>query len=519
MYTFNSDTEPGFDYGYVFIDGEFPDSCGWIGDNGDTLRCYDGPHGTTTEDIDLTAWDDGSDCDDILGDADYSGDSVKVCFGVVSDGGWDDEDGTYDTCDGAMAVDDIFIDTSHSSGDSVTTDFELPDTTIAQTGWETCGGFSPGDKIAIRHRSSFLNHDVCQFDNCDMEGCVLAFFDPNIAGQFGFGGHYAGDFHKRAWSPAIDMTSYPTRGYVIRTDRYVDLPIPNWVFKRYYVQYVQDVNCPLGGWSPPFSDNYVYYASTPSCDTRDWGFSQFVPTDADSVRIGVSAWNGCNIWEVPCTNGNESPIFDNVRLGIWDLSAPQASVRAVDNYTDTWPEDDTLVLPADPDTCHPDASGNTALIDAANNKSQTGSFMRMADSLVISLAAPDVYAELCFQIRPGPCTDLTHEFFATRYPGGWVNCAHNPTTHCTRMDTAFAAGKSSQTVSSRLARRSITTSEVRSCLDPARMRRCLRSLTWATSTPGTKSRCCRIGADTVSRHACCMLTTTTEARRHQLRPL
>jgi hypothetical protein len=283
-----------------------------------------------------------------------------------------------------------------------------------------------------------------------MELCVLTFYNPDIPGQYGNGGHYAGDFFKMGWSPTIDMTSYPSRGYVIERDHYLDLPIANWIFFRYYVSYVQDVNCPVGAWSPAVSDNYVYYAPTPSCNDNTWGFSQYVPTDADSVRIGLSAWNGCNVWEVPCTNGNESPVFDNVRLGIWDLSAPQASLRAVDNYTDSWPEDDTLVLPCDmlgppvgTPNCHVDAAGNTALIDCANNKSQEGYFLRLADSLVVQLDAPDVYAELCFQIRPGPCTDLTDAFFTTKYPAGtsiWTPCVVNSETYCTRMDTAFAAG-------------------------------------------------------------------------------
>jgi hypothetical protein len=435
-YKYNSDSEPGFDYGYVFIDAEFPDSCGWIGDLGDTIRCYGGPNGTTLEDIDLSNLCADPDLCDDMPTCDYSGDSVKICFVVISDGGWDDEDGGYATVDGALNIDDIYIDTAPSSGDSVVTDFE----TGTLEGWEMCAGFSPGDYTAIRHRTSFINNDVCGFDNCDMEECVLTFWNPGIAGQYGNGGHYAGDFFKRAFSPSIDMTAYPSRGYVIARDAYLDLPIANWIFFRYYVSYVQDVNCPVGAWSVPVSDNYVYYSPTPNCGYNEWGFSQYVPTDADSLKIGLSAWNGCNVWEVPCTNGNETPVFDNVKLGIWDLSAPQASIRAVDNYTDSFPEDDTLVLPAEPGNCHVDAAGNTALIDAANNKSQEGYFLRLADSLVISLDAPDVYAELCFRIRPGPCTDLTDGFFVTKYPGTWANCALNTTTYCTRMDTAFAAG-------------------------------------------------------------------------------
>jgi hypothetical protein len=425
-YSYISDTEPGFDYAYVFIDSEYPDSCGWTGDDADTLRCYDGPN-SGSESIDLTAWDDGSDCDDITFDSDYSGDSVKVCFVVVSDGGWDDQDDGYGTCDGAFNVDDIVIDVAASSGDTITTTFE----TGTLEGWTTCGGWSPGDYTAIRSQFSFLNNDECGFENCTMEGCVLAFWNPNIAGQYGTGGHYFGrSFFKRAWSPTIDMTSYPDRGYVINDQIYGDMPVANWIFYRYYVKYVQDVECPTGAWSPASTDSYVYYVDTPTCGEDDWGCSQYMPVDADSVKIAVTAWNGCEVWETQCTEGNETPVFDNIRLGIWDLSAPLASIRAVDNYTDAFPEADALL------------STNTALIDAANNKSQEGYFMRLADSAVIQLDAPNVQAELCFRIEPGPGTNLTDPFFASKYveTGGWSACTLSGDMFCARMDTAFGAG-------------------------------------------------------------------------------
>jgi hypothetical protein len=430
-YTFNSDTEPGFDYCYVIIDGQYPDSCGYVDENSDSLACYDGYNGTTTKTWDLSNWTADPDlCDDpaFHYDPDYTGDSVKVCFVVVSDGAWDDADGSYPTCDGAMNVDDILINVAASSGDTVFTTFE--DTTLS--GWTACGGFHAGDYAAIRNVNSFINNAACEFQNCDMDGCVLAFWDPDISGQYFNGGHYAGDCFIRAWSPTIDTHSLPTRGYMIRSDRYVDLPITNWIFYRYYVRYWQDVDCPTGAISGAVSDNYVYYASPASCDQRTWAFSQYVPVDADSIQIGLSVYNGCNAWEVACGEGNESPIFDNVKMGWFDLSAPMASIRAVDNYTDAFPENQSL---------NGDET-DVALIDAANNKSQQGYFLRLADSAVVQLDAPDVQAELCFRIIPGKYTDLTDAFFTSDYPdaGGWAACEMSDDVFCTRMDTAFAAG-------------------------------------------------------------------------------
>lgn len=425
-YTFKSDTEPGFDFAYVIIDKEYPDSCGWIGEGADTLRCYTGANGPATEVFDLTNLP-GADpdfCEDGMNvTPDYSGYAARICFIVISDGGWSDEDGGYDTCDGAFTVDDVIITTA---GGSDTSSFE----TGTLEGWTSCGGFSAGDYAAIRDVSSILNNDPCGFDNCPMSGCVLTFQNPMIPGQYGLGGHYAGLMHKRAWSPAIDISSYPPRGYVLTANSYEEMPISNWIFVRYYCSYVQDPDCPAGAWSRPASDGYVYYYPQPTCGERLWGFSHMVPPDADSVKIGCSVWNGCITWDVPCTNGNASPAFDNIRLGIWDLSAPSASMRAVDNYCDAFPESDPL-------GGYP--STNTALIDIAGNMSQTGAFLRLGDTAYIALDQANVMVEFCFRAVPGPGTDTSDPWF-TKYGEGNIAACDTTGAHCTRMDTCFRAG-------------------------------------------------------------------------------
>jgi hypothetical protein len=423
QYTFQSDTEPGFDYAYVLIDAEYPDSCGWVGDAADTLRCYTGAHGQTAESIDLTAWEGGNDCDDITSNPDYSSETVRICFVVITDNAWDDQDGNYDTCDGAFTLDDIIVTTTSSAD---TSDFESG----TLDGWTACGGWSPGDYVAIRSRDSITNNDACGFQGCDMSGCVLTYYNPNIPGQYGNGGHYAGAFHKRAWSPPIGVSSYPNRGYLISLTRYEDLPISNWIFSRYYVRYKQDSECPTGVWSDPWSDNYIYPYAYPGCVRRFWGFSQVVPADAESVMIGYSIWNGCISWETTCTNGNDSPAIDNVRLGIYDLSFPDSRMRSVDNYTDAFPEDEELGE-------YP--STKTALIDIATNLSQTGQFMRLGDSAIVRLNEPDVQVEFCFRAVPGPGTDTNDPWFARYGEGAMAGC-DTTEMHCTRMDTCFYAG-------------------------------------------------------------------------------
>jgi hypothetical protein len=424
-YIFKSDTEPGFDYAYVIIDRDLPDSCGWSGDNADTVRCYDDTNGPASVSIDLTNLPGGDPdfcADEAFVTSDYSGDTVKICFVLVSDSAWDDEDGEYATCDGGFTVDDILVTTT---GGSDTTTFESG----TLEGWTSCGGFSPGDYVAVRSASSFHNNDACGLESCDMSGCVLTYFNPDIPGQYGTGGHYAGDMHKRAWSPAVNVSNYPPRGYVLRVTQYIDLPIPNWIFKRYYVRYVQNPECPTGAWSRPMTDGYIY-PSWGYCTYRTWGFSQYVPADADSVKVGYSIWNGCNVWETPCTNGNDSPVIDNFKLGIFDLSYPAAYVRSTDNYTDAFPEDDALGgLP----------SSATALMDIANNRSQEGYFLRLGDTAYVRLEEPDVKMEFCFRVVPGPGTDTSDPWFA-KYGESGISPCDTTAMHCTRMDTAFAAG-------------------------------------------------------------------------------
>jgi hypothetical protein len=334
-YKINFDTENGGDYAYVIIDAEFPDSCGWVGDLADTLRCYDGQGGTLVEDIDLSrVCEDPDLCDDVA-TCDYSGDSVKICFVFVSDNGYDDQDGRFDSCDGAMTVDDISIDVAPSSGGTITTDFE--DGTLQ--GWRACGGWSPGDFAAIRDRSSFINNDPNSWQGCGMQGCVLTLFDPGTPGRYGNGGHYPDEFENVVWSPPIYVGEYSPSGYELSYDAYLDLPAVDWIFYRRFVRYTGDPECPTGAWSEPVSDGYIHYSAAPECSTTVWDFSERVPAYAESIRVGFSVWNTCVTFKHPCTEGDESPIFDNVRVGIAANIKPDVAVLSP-NGGETWFVDD-----------------------------------------------------------------------------------------------------------------------------------------------------------------------------------
>jgi hypothetical protein len=421
-YSFNSNTEPDYDYCYVIIDSENPDACGWVGPNADTLRCYEGPHATLAEDIDLSNWmSDPDACDDLPYDTDYSGDSVRVCFVVVSDGAWDDEDGMYPTIDGAMTVDDIVIDATPSQ---IVTGFESG--TLA--GWTACDRLSGGDHAAMRSTSSFVNNDPCSFERCDMAGTVLTFFDPGIAGH---PVPSSGYYWNAAWSPPVDMTPYPDRGYVLSYDLYRDLPLADLILYKQHVKYVQDPNCPTGAWSAPLGVELAYYDANPSCLPEMWDFSSYVPPDADSVKVGLSVWSGCAIHGTPpaCPANNESPIFDNVRLGIYEIGCPLTTLADVCNYNDAFPETDALSATA------------TALMDIPYNHAAPGA-LRQGDSLVVHVAGDGIRVEFCFRIEPGPGTNLADPFFTTIFPdaGGWAACEVSDDYFVARMDSVELDG-------------------------------------------------------------------------------
>lgn len=437
-YTFRNDTEPGFDYTVVMIDTMVTTrECGYLFNYyafvpygfPDTLRCYNGnltPTSDLTETIDLSdpsGWPDRRPAEAGL----YDGKEVRISFVVLSDGEWDDEDGTYATCDGAFAVDDIVISTAAG-----------PDTTDFETGtledWTACPGASDGgdDFTAVRDVTCFINQDPCCSDNASLSGCVLTYFDPDISGQFGVGGHRADDIYNRAWSPTIDLSRVPdVSGFVGTFDSYLYLPIPNWVFYRFHVKYVPKSGCPAGSWSPPVSDNYVYYAPIPQCKGRYHDFSGLVPSDVDSLKFGLSCWSSCRVWDVPCTEGNETPIFDNVRVGvICDADAPAMAFYDDSNLCDAFPEDGTA------------SASSTARVDMSYNLGG-GKFLNLGDSLVVYCAEDQAVLELCFKVIPGPGINLTDPFFTTMFPGTYVPCdtslAVNPFQYA-RMDTAFWEG-------------------------------------------------------------------------------
>jgi hypothetical protein len=341
----------------------------------------------------------------------------------MEDGSLNDEDGGYPTCDGAITLDDVTVE---AVGGSYTISFE----TGTLENFTACRADDSGDYTAIRSIESFANHAVCGFDNCDMSDCVLTFFDPGIPGEYGGGGHPAVGRHvNRAWSPVIDLTGFPERGYVLEFDMYGDHDFQRTgIVHGLSVNYARAGTCPTGSWSGPLNTNsWISGPTEAECAKWTYDLSHLVPADADSIRISLGVFNwGCDIGSV-CTEGNETPIFDNVRLGIFGHEAPLAYMYIP--YNDAFPQLGEL---------GPFPSTQTALVDGAYNKG-SGSFLRLGDTLVVAATDDDAVFDLCFRIVPGPGTNLSDPFFTSWFPGEHGPCALSD-VYCARMDTAFHAG-------------------------------------------------------------------------------
>ena len=234
------------------------------------------------------------------------------------------------------------------------------------------------------------------------------------------------------------MTGVPdVAGFVGTFEGYLDLPIPNWIFYRFHVSFVGNPNCPAGSWSPPVSDEYVYYNPYRQCVARYHGFSGLVPSDADSIKFGLSTWSGCGVWEVPCSWGNQSPAFDNVRVGvIHDAIGPTVTLDEDQNFCDAFPEDGTNSITS------------TARVDIAYNLGGT-ECLNLGDSLYVYCPEDGICIELCFKVIPGPGVNLADPFFTSMFPGTYALCdtslAVNPlsssrcrATVCSRLAFSMA---------------------------------------------------------------------------------
>jgi hypothetical protein len=290
----------------------------------------------------------------------------KLRFRFESDGMYSDADGVYDS-DGACIIDSITV-----SDDTGILDFE------------DFESYADGDTIAglwFAHRGaepwgSHYEDSYGTFSGLAMglrskEPCgenfssVIMFFEgssypsqlyPGLLDTpycTGAGGIESPCQNELVVSPVIDLTRYSTGrdevqdasippgdlaqlgGVRLEYAVYSDNPLSNLVFRTHYIRNIED-GC-TGEWIAP---GFWFPYEPKGWWTVSWDISHIVTSDMIQVGLGVS--DMCDAWYGTygdCEYHTPAPWFDNVRVKRWDSSGPQWSVRNLDLFQDTFPQD------------------------------------------------------------------------------------------------------------------------------------------------------------------------------------
>ncbi|UCG50669.1 MAG: T9SS type A sorting domain-containing protein [Candidatus Latescibacterota bacterium] len=332
-YTAVWESEPGYDLTYVqYWDGVQQD---WMDlpVNGGT-GYYDGVGGPLFESFVITP-------------PDYA---TRLRFRFVSDTGWSDEDGLWDSNEGAFKVDDITVSCPDVGG-SFDCFEDWEDEMCGQKGsndmvWGAVPAPGFGIYAQLHPAMNVVQEDPCKFLNSHLWG----FFDDPAITNYGCGGWwpqgampYGPDENglylwNQIWSPWI-----PNQGsgnqYELQFLTYRDLPLDNLQFYTFEI-HAKDAttNCPY--YWPTY--RFVYYG-----DQKDWirttfEVGAFIPASTDSIRVVLDAIDLCKYWCGLYGTGSchsHAPLFDQVRLVRIGVQGPQWSVRHIDLFNDNFPED------------------------------------------------------------------------------------------------------------------------------------------------------------------------------------
>ncbi len=352
------DSEPGYDYTYVeYVSKSTCDSIDTIDEvpptDWVTLATYDYFGDSVAVDM-IPAGHDGE---------------ITIRFHFVSDVGWSDEDGLWDT-DGGCVIDEISVD-GEISGNYDNENFEdeaVGDKATVDGDWscEVLTGYS-ADGMAMSGGS--MNCDAgTDYYACLYQGMMLiqenpSTFNPTcmwafISGStetYACGGYPMqkavpkendrGQFiTEEIWSPMVDwntdMYGNPASGSTaeIEFDVYRDLPIANLVYYVWHVRSIDASGCP-GEWR---DWGFRYWG-----DNNDWlkqieSVGALIDPTADKVQVALGCWDMCGYWCNIYGDGSchsHAPLFDNVVFRRIGINGPTWSARDIDLFQDTWSTD------------------------------------------------------------------------------------------------------------------------------------------------------------------------------------
>lgn len=311
---------------------------------------------------------------------------VRFCF--TSDGAWSDEDGLNPTTKGAFSLDNIEM----SGG--VTAALQNFDTgspgNWARLPAEAGAGGEWSRLALIDDLPPYLT--PCE---CDIADSVLVFEDLVSNGH----GQLQDNLAASPWIELVSGGDGP--GKFIQTNIYAELPLLNYIFGQFNVQWYPD-KCTKTGLdliSPWTSDGFVYYfGGVPQC-TSPTGlptridFGPFIPPAATEIRIAIGMLSYCTFY-ANCTQvTNHTPLFDQVSLGVYgEGGAPLIGSRTVDQPQDNFPANGTL---------RPDAA---VRFDGGNVVNETSPEINsvIGDTLNVQGAEGGAEVYLDIAVTPGP---------------------------------------------------------------------------------------------------------------------
>jgi hypothetical protein len=337
------DSEPGYDYTYVeyatkntcdsLTHPDFIESTDW-----NVLNVYNGVGNTSASDT-IPAGQSGA---------------IKIRFHFESDGAWSDQDGLWNT-DGAVIIDNLSV-TLENSGIVDFEDFEynaieggenVGDTQTADGDWVCCVLSGYGDFSGLYPGLALLQEDPC---NVNLT-CMWSFINGTDV-DYSCGGHPEQDalpfVNERGqylatgvWSPQIDWTG-TGNDVVCSFDVYRDLPLNNLMFYGWGIRSIDAAGCP-GGWR---DIAWVYYGGNKDWFRTRYPVGQLISPGAEKVQVAMNAWDMCPFWCIVYGTGSchsHSPLFDNVELYRVATTGPRWSIRDIDQFNDTFPENGTSV--------------------------------------------------------------------------------------------------------------------------------------------------------------------------------
>jgi hypothetical protein len=240
---------------------------------------------------------------------------ITAVFRFVSDGGWSDEDGGSPTIYGPFCCYDFHYEDLGTPANDDEDTFETgPD------GWTFHQKPAVGAFVDLTPADELPEPAV----PCDpFSGNVVTFFDKEAAP--GAPRHPAGQ-HAIAVSPVIDLAEAglaDLSDIVVSADAYVDAWWPEGVGVRAWFR-VYPVSCPSTGLPMEADVDWVMYDPTywylPSPTCFDDEVIDGIPTSGHAfsyLRVTLEVEEYCaTITECTSPGGNESPWFDNLRLGV-----------------------------------------------------------------------------------------------------------------------------------------------------------------------------------------------------------